>query len=553
MSKKKKTNEEEIKEQEVKEETKLEDNKEDIKVVKNKPNLQAIFSFIVSFFILILLTANLTYGNNNESTIQITNILSDIRISIPHLFMYGLFILIAFFIRVHKKAKNQIIAKILYVLSSFFFSVFTIIVARNGYQLNYLIPLHYGLLTTLCIITPISYNNINKDDIKKERKNNIITSVSTSIIITLISLVICFFTLNKKVNILSKVDNTIKDQKITELSNLPEGNKAYVKIINDYINVRSCEEARCDKLGEVKKDDIYEIVSITDGDNYYWYRILDNNSHKGYIANPKYSSEKYLITYEKEANTENLSSITNYKEPENNNNNTSENNNVNSNSNNNQNNNYNNYNNYSINNNTSRNNTTNNQTQNNTSQNNNQSNNSNQTNNNNAQNNNNQSNNNQNNTQKEKKTIDATPVYGCRGRATYDGSRCYITDDAEYDYRCPSGYTHSYHDVCRSTLPSAMTPKYSCSSGRLMGDMCYTDYGSSVAQARCTDYRYYYDGHTCQLKAEYKTTTAIFYGYKCNNNGELKGNMCYYYEDPIISSYTCPSGYTLNNTKCIED
>lgn len=539
MSKKKKTNEEE---------TKLEENKEeDIKEVKNKPNLQAIFSFIVSFFILILLTANLTYGNNNESTVQITNILSDIRISIPHLFMYGLFILIAFFIRIYKKPKNQTIAKILYVLSSFFFSVFTIIVARNEYQLNYLIPLHYGLLTTLCIITPISNNNINKDDIKKERKNNIITSVSTSIIITLISLVICFFTLNKKVNILSKVENTIKDQNITELSNLPEGNKAYVKIINDYINVRSCEEARCDKLGEVKKDDIYEIVSITDGDNYYWYRILDNNSHKGYIANPKYSNEKYLITYEKEANTENLSSITNYKEPENNNNNnTSDNNNVNSNSNNDTNNNYNNYNNYSNSSNTSRNNTTNNQTQNNNTQ----SNNNNQNNNTN----NNQSNNNtQNNTSKEKKTIDATPVYGCRDNETYDGTRCYDYFEADYDYRCPSGYTLAYHDVCRTTLSYTTSAQYYCTSGRLMGDMCYTDYGSSVAQARCTDYRYYYDGHTCQLKAEYKTTTAIFYGYKCNNNGELKGNICYYYEDPIISSYTCPSGYTLNDTKCIED
>ena len=539
MSKKKKTNEEE---------TKVEENKEeDIKEVKNKPNLQAIFSFIVSFFILILLTANLTYGNNNESTVQITNILSDIRISIPHLFMYGLFILIAFFIRIYKKPKNQTIAKILYVLSSFFFSVFTIIVARNEYQLNYLIPLHYGLLTTLCIITPISNNNINKDDIKKERKNNIITSVSTSIIITLISLVICFFTLNKKVNILSKVENTIKDQNITELSNLPEGNKAYVKIINDYINVRSCEEARCDKLGEVKKDDIYEIVSITDGDNYYWYRILDNNSHKGYIANPKYSNEKYLITYEKEANTENLSSITNYKEPENNNNNnTSDNNNVNSNSNNDTNNNYNNYNNYSNSSNTSRNNTTNNQTQNNNTQ----SNNNNQNNNTN----NNQSNNNtQNNTSKEKKTIDATPVYGCRDNETYDGTRCYDYFEADYDYRCPSGYTLAYHDVCRTTLSYTTSAQYYCTSGRLMGDMCYTDYGSSVAQARCTDYRYYYDGHTCQLKAEYKTTTAIFYGYKCNNNGELKGNICYYYEDPIISSYTCPSGYTLNDTKCIED
>lgn len=503
---------------------------------KKELNLSAIIAFFISVFIFILIISKEVYGKSFKSNVSLMQILKQVKTTIPFIFVYGLSIFIAFLFRIKKKFSTQTIAKSLYVVAAIFLSIFGFVAAKKGYQLNFLFLFHYLLLITLCLIFPINKKEeISDEDKKKEKKKNIRLSIITSLVILTLCVITGCSTLNKS-NI-KKINNEVSkkqtvEQKtiITDMNSVKEGYKAYATIENDYINVRKCERTSCDKIGKVLKNDVYEIVDIKKDNNYHWYKIKDKNNHEGYIANPK--NNKYITTDEFE-NTIEISSITDFKEEkkeekpsENTNTNTNNNTNTNTNTNTNKNNNT------STNKNTNTTKPSNNTqtttptpkpSQNPTSQ------------------------------EKPKQTIDATPVYGCQTGEILDGTRCYAVLDADINYRCPSGYTLAYHDQCRTTEATVVSPEYYCYTGRLVGNKCVSDGGTSMANARCPDYRYTYSGYTCTMDDEYRYTDAFFNGYTCFENGELRGNMCYYYSNATIKSYTCPNGYTLNDKKCIEN
>ena len=58
-----------------------------------------------------------------------------------------------------------------------------------------------------------------------------------------------------------------------------------VKIVNDYINVRTQPTTAANKIYEVVKDEKYKVIEIFDEDeNYIWYKIIFSDRRIGWIA-----------------------------------------------------------------------------------------------------------------------------------------------------------------------------------------------------------------------------------------------------------------------------
>jgi len=58
-----------------------------------------------------------------------------------------------------------------------------------------------------------------------------------------------------------------------------------VKIVNDYINVRTQPTTTANKIYEVIKGEKYKVIEIFDEDeNYMWYKIIFSDRRVGWIA-----------------------------------------------------------------------------------------------------------------------------------------------------------------------------------------------------------------------------------------------------------------------------
>ena len=158
---------------------------------------------------------------------------------------------------------------------------------------------------------------------------------------------------------------------------------------------------------------------------------------------------------------------------------------------------------------------------------------------------------------KEKKVIDATKNYYCENsKYTLNGELCFCEYEADQLFYCPDGYKSYGLDECVSTLPASMEANCYCSSGRLFGGMCVDSNYNRVGypNCRCDDYRYYYNDISCRLKDEYKYIPATFNGYYCSiSDKKSNSNICVDEVQATFKEYTCPSGYTLKETKCYEN
>lgn len=148
------------------------------------------------------------------------------------------------------------------------------------------------LINTLLFIIPIKYN-ITEEEIliekKKEslyeKKNIQIKDLFNKKIITkikvLITLIILIIESIFLIIIVCKNNNDIYKETIIQANS-----DFQIKIINDYINIRSDYNTESKVLGTVNKDDIYNVLDITNTANHIWYKI-DYKGKIGYIASPR--------------------------------------------------------------------------------------------------------------------------------------------------------------------------------------------------------------------------------------------------------------------------
>ena len=139
------------------------------------------------------------------------------------------------------------------------------------------------------------------------------------------------------------------------------------------------------------------------------------------------------------------------------------------------------------------------------------------------------------------KTYDATAntgagSYTCPNGGTVNGSKCIVTIDAtpttgDTTYSCPTGYTYNETlKKCEYKITATITDvyEYSCPTG-------YTKSGEgekTICSKTTQDEKVYY----CE-----------------NANAVLNGTKCILTIKGGIKNYTCPTGYTLNGTKCTKN
>ncbi|MGN1371331.1 MAG: hypothetical protein ACI4XM_03565 [Candidatus Coprovivens sp.] len=139
------------------------------------------------------------------------------------------------------------------------------------------------------------------------------------------------------------------------------------------------------------------------------------------------------------------------------------------------------------------------------------------------------------------KTYDATAntgagSYTCPNGGTLNGSKCIVTIDATpttgaTTYSCPTGYTYNETlKKCEYKITATITDvyEYSCPTG-------YTKSGEGE-KTICS-----------------KTTQGEKVYYCENANAVLNGTKCILTIKGGIKNYTCPTGYTLNGTKCTKN
>ncbi len=184
-------------------------------------------------------------------------------------------------------------------------------------------------------------------------------------------------------------------------------------------------------------------------------------------------------------------------------------------------------------------------------------------------------------------TRDASKTYTCNSGDSLSGTKCTHTIAAtkKTTYSCPSGYTLS-GTKCTYTYnatPHEGTGSYTCPSGyTLSGTKCTYTIDATIGQGPSTwtcptGYELLKDGsHKCIRKID--ATATPVYTYTCPSGYTAEGTgantKCYkivhtdgYYcadADATLTAdhkcvktvkghidyYTCPSGYTLNGTKC---
>ena len=71
-----------------------------------------------------------------------------------------------------------------------------------------------------------------------------------------------------------------------------------LKVINDYINIRKSATIYSDIVGQVFKEEIYNILDETDEDGEIWYKIKTNQGVKGWIAGNYAGTQMVEILYE---------------------------------------------------------------------------------------------------------------------------------------------------------------------------------------------------------------------------------------------------------------
>lgn len=146
------------------------------------------------------------------------------------------------------------------------------------------------------MIDDIEIIDIEDEKPKKSKKGIIIASL---ILLTFFSLLTVgffnrqtifaiIFDQDIEIEAPSKETSKVEEQKKEiSKSNSLDKTKKQLKVINDYINIRSEANADSELLGEVESGEIYTVLSTVEAEYYYWYEIETNTSIKGFIASPR--------------------------------------------------------------------------------------------------------------------------------------------------------------------------------------------------------------------------------------------------------------------------
>ncbi|MGN1372011.1 MAG: SH3 domain-containing protein [Candidatus Coprovivens sp.] len=75
-----------------------------------------------------------------------------------------------------------------------------------------------------------------------------------------------------------------KSTQNVEMSNEFDKSKFQVKVVIDNINIRKAPTLSSDLIGQVAKNDIYDVIDYIADDEYVWFHIRTNNNIDGYIG-----------------------------------------------------------------------------------------------------------------------------------------------------------------------------------------------------------------------------------------------------------------------------
>ncbi len=155
----------------------------------------------------------------------------------------------------------------------------------NCFYIIVLLNCIYLLLPKISKIIETEITVNEKNQTKYEKKNNKLKELYTkkplnrkTILFIIIFYVIVFISM-MTIHILNSKD--IYKETIIQTTG-----DFQIKVVNEYINVRSDTNTESKILGEVSKGDIFNVLDIIGGENYIWYQI-DYKGQVGYIASSR--------------------------------------------------------------------------------------------------------------------------------------------------------------------------------------------------------------------------------------------------------------------------
>ncbi len=147
----------------------------------------------------------------------------------------------------------------------------------------FLIPIKYKLVEEEILVEKKKESDYKKKNIKAEELSTKPILTKSKTIITVLILIIELISI---IVILFKNNNDIYKETIIQANS-----DFQIKVINNYINIRSSSNIEGEVLGTVNKGDIYNVLDITSTEHHIWYKI-NYKGKKGYIASPR--EEPYI-------------------------------------------------------------------------------------------------------------------------------------------------------------------------------------------------------------------------------------------------------------------
>lgn len=265
-----------------------------LKVHKEKTSLITYIIYIIVFLsTLVLISSNLIFLNTIKAEytiqqIQFSTSYEGIISLYPSIIVNITFISCLLAILSRRFFK---LSKLLYILNI----IISISLYFYLYKNNLRVDISYYiilLLNTIFIFLPGLYSlketeiTINqKDRVKEEIKSSKLQDLYKEKIVNKLNIILLgifiFFEIVSLILIASLNKKDIYTETIIQANS-----DFQIEVINDFINIRKSANTESEILGEVYKDDVYNVLDIIGGTNYIWYKI-DYKGKIGYIASSR--------------------------------------------------------------------------------------------------------------------------------------------------------------------------------------------------------------------------------------------------------------------------
>ena len=217
-------------------------------------------------------------------------------------FLVGIITAIAFFLGFADRKLNKI-SKYMYIVNVFLELLFILKLHNFGYAATFVIYIIILLNIALLLMkpswgieeVPLIVTKEEKEEILEKNKEFTENYIPKDKKI----LNIFFYILPFIIGIISVIINTLP---LSNQSNDRNTSIDQIKIIVDYINIRSNDADYSDEKGIVRKDDIYDVLDSREGSNELceiWYNIETRFKVNGWICG-KFDNKDYVEVLEKE-------------------------------------------------------------------------------------------------------------------------------------------------------------------------------------------------------------------------------------------------------------